>query len=95
MRGTRAGIVGALLEALLPVPVDALLEAGERAFCELALEPCRDGCSCMVGIGVCCFSLPLDREVTNFKGFVRGADQRCCRLASFPETTLLREFQPS
>lgn len=77
MRGTRAGMVGGLLEALLPVPVDALLEAGERAFCELDSEPWRDGCSCIVGIGVCCFSLPLDREVTNFREFVRGADHRC------------------
>lgn len=77
MGGMRAGILGALLEALLAVPVDPLLDAGERAFCELAFEPCREDSCGTVGIGVCCFSLPLDRDVTSFKGFVSGADQRC------------------
>ena len=77
MGGMRAGVVGVLLEALPPVPVDPLLDAGESPFCELAFEPCREDSCGTVGIGVCCFSLPFDRDVTNFSGFVSGADQRC------------------
>jgi hypothetical protein len=73
----RAGMVGALLEALPPVPVDPLLDAGERLFCELAFDPCRDDSSCIAGIDGCCLSLPLDRDVTSFRELVRGADQRC------------------
>lgn len=70
-------MVGGLLEALLCVPVDPLLVAGESAGPELAFEPCRDGCSCMVGSVVCCFCLPLGLDVTFFSGFVRGADHLC------------------